>query len=85
VTGGHVSVIVRVLAKLRMDDLLHQPADGCAFRVAVTRAGERSLGEMARGLGKWVVALLAALSRREHEELLKLLAKLKASAMEVGS
>src|SRR2546426_578879 len=34
---------------------------------------------------EWVVDLLAGLSRREHEELLKLLAKLKASAMEVGS
>jgi len=40
---------------------------------------------MARAHEEWVVDLLAGLSRREHEELLKLLAKLKASAMEVGS
>ena len=39
---------------------------------------------MARAHEQWVVELLAGLSRREHDELLKLLAKLKQHAMEVG-
>jgi DNA-binding MarR family transcriptional regulator len=38
---------------------------------------------MARAHEQWVVELLAGLSRREHDELLKLLAKLKQHAMGV--
>ena len=37
---------------------------------------------MASAHEEWVVEMLAGLSRKEHEELLKLLAKLKTSAME---
>jgi len=51
----------------------------------LTPLGRERFAEMARAHEEWVVDLLAGLSRREHEELLKLLAKLKASAMEVGS
>jgi len=38
---------------------------------------------MARAHEEWVLELLAGLSRREHEELLKLLAKVKQHAVEV--
>ena len=40
---------------------------------------------MARAHEQWVVELLSGLTRREHDELLKLLAKLKVHAMEVTS
>jgi hypothetical protein len=40
---------------------------------------------MARAHEEWVVELLAGLTRKEHEELLKLLAKLKSSAVEAAS
>ena len=85
VTGGNVTAIVDQLEKEGLVERLDEPADRRAFRIWLTKAGERSFGEMARAHEEWVVELLAGLSRREHEELLKLLAKLKASAMEVGS
>ena len=85
VTGGNVTAIVDQLEKEGLVERLDEPADRRAFCIRLTKAGERSFGEMARAHEEWVVDLLAGLSRREHEELLKLLAKLKASAMEVGS
>jgi len=42
-----------------------------------------AFAEMARAHEEWVIELLAGLSRKEHDELLRLLAKLKASTMEV--
>ena len=85
VTGGNITAIVDQLEKEGLVERLDEPADRRAFRIRLTRAGERGFAEMARAHEEWVVELLARLSRREHEELLKLLAKLKASAMEVGS
>jgi len=85
VTGGNVTAIVDQLESEGLVERLEEPSDRRAFRIRLTKAGERSFGEMARAHEEWVVELLARLSRREHEELLKLLAKLKASAMEVGS
>src|SRR5437879_2234376 len=85
VTGGNITAIVDQLEKEGLVERLDEPADRRAFRIRLTRAGERGFAEMARAHEEWVVELLARLSRREHAELLKLLAKLKASAMEVGS
>src|SRR5437899_6789985 len=85
VTGGNVTTIVDQVEKEGLVERLDEPSDRRAFRIRLTKAGERSFGDMARAHEEWVVDLLAGLSRREHEELLKLLAKLKASAMEVGS
>ena len=84
VTGGNVTAIVDQLEKEALVERLAEPADRRAFRIRLTRAGERSFGEMARAHETWVVEMLAGLSRREHEALLKLLAKLKASAMVKG-
>jgi len=84
VTGGNVTAIVDQLEKEALVERLAEPADRRAFRIRLTRAGERSFGEMARAHEAWVVEMLAGLSRREHEALLKLLAKLKASAMVKG-
>ena len=83
VTGGNVTAIVDQLEGEGLVERLAEPSDRRAFRIRLTRAGERSFAEMARAHEEWVVELLGGLSRREHEELLKLLAKLKAGAMEV--
>ena len=83
VTGGNVTAIVDQLEKEGLVERLDEPADRRAFRIRLTKAGERSFGEMARAHEEWVVELLAGLSRREHEELLKLLAKVKQHAVEV--
>src|SRR5262245_66280083 len=83
VTGGNVTAIVDQLEKEGQVERLDEPADRRAFRIRLTRSGERSFGEMARAHEQWVVELLSGLSRREHDELLKLLAKLKSHAVEV--
>ena len=83
VTGGNVTAIVDQLEKESLVERLAEPADRRAFRIRLTRAGERAFAEMARAHEEWVVDLLAGLSRKDHEELLRLLAKLKASTIEV--
>ena len=85
VTGGNVTGVVDQLEKEGMVERLDEPADRRAFRIRLTPAGSKSFAEMARAHEQWVVELLGGLSRREHEELLKLLAKLKSHAVEVTS
>jgi DNA-binding MarR family transcriptional regulator len=85
VTGGNVTAIVDQLEKEGLVERLDEPADRRAFRIRLTKAGERSFTDMARAHEEWVVELLAGLSRREHEELLRLLAKVKSHAVEVGA
>jgi DNA-binding MarR family transcriptional regulator len=85
VTGGNITAIVDQLEKEGQVERLDDSADRRAFRIRLTRAGEKSFTEMARAHEQWVVELLAGLSRKEHDELLKLLAKLKQHAMEVVS
>src|SRR3954471_5202786 len=85
VTGGNVTAIVDLLEKEGLVDRLDEPADRRAFRIRLTRSGEKSFTEMARAHEQWVVELFAGLSRRERDELLKLLAKVKSHAVEVVS
>jgi DNA-binding MarR family transcriptional regulator len=85
VTGGNVTAIVDQLEKEGLVERLDEPADRRAFCIRLTRAGEKTFAEMARAHEQWVVELLAGLSRREHDELLKLLAKLKQHAVGVTS
>jgi DNA-binding MarR family transcriptional regulator len=85
VTGGNVTAIVDQLEKEGLVERFDEPADRRAFRIHLTRTGEKSFTEMARAHEQWVVELLSGLSRREHEELLKLLAKLKQHAVGVTS
>ena len=85
VTGGNVTAIVDQLEKESLVERLEEPADRRAFRIRLTRAGEKSFAEMARAHEAWVVELLAGMSRREQDELLKLLAKLKQHAVEVAA
>ena len=77
VTGGNVTAIVDQLEKEGLVERLDEPADRRAFRIRLTRAGERTFGEMAHEHEEWVVGLLSGLSRREQDELLRLLAKAK--------
>ena len=83
VTGGNVTAIVDQLEKEGLVERLDEPADRRAFRIRLTRSGDRSFAEMARAHEEWVVELLAGMSRREQDELLRLLAKVKQHAVEV--
>jgi DNA-binding MarR family transcriptional regulator len=85
VTGGNVTTIVDQLEKEGLVERLDEPDDRRAFRIRLTRSGEKAFAEMARAHEQWVVELLAGLSRREHAELLKLLAKLKSHAVEASA
>jgi len=85
VTGGNVTAIVDQLETEGLVERLDEPADRRAFRIRLTRAGGRSFAEMALAHDAGVVELLAGLSRREQEDLLKLLAKVKQHTMETLS
>ena len=85
VTGGNVTAIVDQVEKEGLVERLDEPADRRAFRIRLTPAGRKTFTEMARAHEDWVVELLAGLSRREQDELLKLLAKVKSHAVEVVS
>jgi DNA-binding MarR family transcriptional regulator len=76
VTGGNVTGIVDQLVRERLVER-SADADRRAFRVRLTRAGERAFGEMARAHEQWIVELLEGLTRREHLDLFRLLARLK--------
>ena len=82
VTGGNVTAIVDQLEKEALVERLDEPADRRAFRIRLTRAGHKTFAEMAREHEDWVVGLLQGLSRREQDELLRLLARVKEHAME---
>src|SRR5207249_11950260 len=83
VTGGNVTAIVDQLEEEGLVERLDEPADRRAFRIRLTRAGERTFTEWAREHEAWVVGLLSGLSRREQDDLLRLLAKAKEHAVEV--
>ena len=85
VTGGNITAIVDQLETEGLVERLDHAEDRRAFRIRLTRAGERSFAEMARVHEEWVVELLAGLSRREQDDLLKLLAKVKQHTVEVLS
>ena len=83
VTGGNVTAIVDQLEKEGLVERVDPPADRRAFIIQLTRAGSRRFAEMARAHEEWVVGLLEGMSRREQDELLGLLAKVKQHAVEV--
>jgi DNA-binding MarR family transcriptional regulator len=77
VTGGNVTGIVDQLVKEGLVERLDEPTDRRAWRVRLTRAGDRAFAQMARAHEEWVVELLAGLGRREADALMQLLARLK--------
>ena len=85
VTGGNVTAIVDQLEKEGLVERFDEPGDRRAWLIRLTSGGRKGFAEMARAHEQWVVELLAGLSSRERDELLKLLAKLKSHAVEVIS
>jgi len=83
VTGGNVTAIVDQLEKEGLVERVDPPGDRRAFIIQLTRAGSRRFAEMARAHEEWVVGMLEGMSRREQDELLGLLAKVKQHAEEV--
>ena len=82
VTGGNVTGIVDPLEKEGLVERTAEPADRRAFRVRLTRAGRKAFAEMAAVHEEWIVELLGGLTKKEHAELYKLLAKLKQATLE---
>jgi len=77
VTGGNVTGIVDPLERQGLVERAPEPSDRRAFRVRLTRAGRKTFAEMARAHEGWIVELLAGLSRKEHADIYKLLARVK--------
>jgi len=82
VTGGNITGIVDQLVKEGLVERLDEPSDRRAWRVRLTRAGDKAFAEMARAHEEWVVELLGGFSRRDSEALMQLLARLKQSTLE---
>jgi len=85
VTGGNVTAIVDQLQKEGQVERLAEPDDRRAYRIRLTRSGEKAFAEMARAHEEWVVELLSGMSKKDQDELLRLLAKVKQHAVEVSS
>ena len=85
VTGGNVTAIVDQLENEGLVERFEEPSDRRAWLIRLTNTGKKSFAEMAREHEQWVVELLGGLSKREQDELLKLLAKLKQHAVEITS
>ena len=81
VTGGNITGIVDPLVREGLVERQPDAADRRALRVRLTPAGARDFAEMASAHEEWIVAMLSGLSRREHTELFRLLAKVKQHAL----
>jgi DNA-binding MarR family transcriptional regulator len=81
VSSGNITGIVDQLADEGLVERLPEPGDRRAFRIRLTRAGDRVFAEMARAHEDWIVSILSGLTRREHAELFGLLAKVKSLAL----
>ena len=82
VTGGNVTGVVDQLVKEGLVERLDEPTDRRAWRVKLTRAGDKAFAEMARAHEEWVVELLSGVSRRDSDALMQLLARLKQATLE---
>ena len=82
VTGGNITGIVDQLVKEGLVERVDDAADRRAWRVRLTRAGDKAFAEMARAHEEWVVELLSGLSRRDSDALMQLLARLKQVTLE---
>ena len=82
VTGGNVTGIVDQLVKEGLVERVGDAEDRRAWRVTLTRAGDKAFAEMARAHEEWVIELLGGLTRKESEALMQLLARLKQTTLE---
>jgi DNA-binding MarR family transcriptional regulator len=85
VTGGNITAIVDQLETEGLVERLDDPLDRRSWQIRLTAAGKKSFAEMAAAHEEWVVGLLAGLSRREQDDLLRLLAKMKQHTVEALS
>ena len=84
VTGGNVTAIVDQLEKEGLVERL-ESSDRRAWLIRLTSSGDKAFAEMARAHEEWVVELLAGMSRRDQDDLLRLLARVKENAVEAIS
>lgn len=82
VTGGNITGIVDQLVKEGLVERVDDASDRRAWRVRLTRAGDKAFAEMARAHEEWVVELLSGLSRKDADSLMQLLARLKQVTLE---
>jgi len=82
VTGGNVTGIVDQLVKEGLVERLDDARDRRAWRVKLTRTGERTFDEMAREHERWMVELLGGVTRKESDALMQLLGQLKQTVLE---
>jgi len=82
VTGGNVTGIVDQLVKEGLVERVDHEADRRAWRVKLTRAGDKAFAEMAREHEAWVVELLGGMTRKDSDALMQLLARLKQVTLE---
>ena len=82
VTGGNITGIVDQLVKEGLVERVDDASDRRAWRVRLTRAGDKAFAEMARAHEEWVVELLSGLSRKDADSLMHLLARLKQATLE---
>jgi DNA-binding MarR family transcriptional regulator len=82
VTGGNVTGIVDQLVKEGLVERLDDARDRRAWRVRLTRAGERTFAEMAREHEQWVAELLGGMTRKESDALMQLLGRMKQAVLE---
>src|SRR5262247_333463 len=68
VTGGNVTAIVDQLEKEGLVERLDEPDDRRAFRIRLTKSGDKGFAGMARLHEEGVVELLGGLIRREQDE-----------------
>jgi DNA-binding MarR family transcriptional regulator len=77
VTGGNVTGITDMLEKEQLVAREPDPTDRRAYRVRLTREGRRQFRRMAAEHERWVIGLMAGLSRRQRDQLVDLLGVLK--------
>jgi DNA-binding MarR family transcriptional regulator len=78
VTGGNVTGITDMLEGEGLVERVDDPADRRAWRVKLTRAGQRAFKAMAEEHERWIAVAFAALSRREMSVMAGHLGRLKA-------
>ena len=78
VTGGNVTGITDGLVREGLVERVAEPADRRAWRVKLTRTGQRAFKAMAEEHERWVAEALAALSAREMSAMAGRLGRLKA-------
>lgn len=78
VTGGNVTGITDMLEGEGLVERVDDPADRRAWRVKLTRMGQRAFKAMAAEHERWIVEAFAALSTREMSVMAGHLGRLKA-------